>query len=282
MSSEEVNKASKFKGFFVRIISALILLPIAVGSIWYGGAAFQVLLVVGGYLMMREWLALTKIEPKGFGDIYAMGFSLLSIYCFYIYFNSLEGLPVDFFASIFALFVLSFAAIYKFENSKAHAIKWLILGILYVGLPLGSLYWLHLVAGYKWVLWLFLIVWGTDIGGYLFGKFIGGPKLAPKISPKKTWAGLFGGVILAVCFSYLALLYLNMVPLPPFPYAALVLPLIAQMGDIGESHIKRRFNVKDSSNLIPGHGGILDRVDGLVFVAPVVAIGFAALYLDSF
>lgn len=281
MSTETSNNTQNSSGFFVRVISALVLLPIAIVAIWYASWTFQVLLLVGGYLMIREWLSLTKVEPQDFADKYAMGSSLLMILMAYMVFGVPDQDKFTLYASMAAFALLTIRMVIGTHN-KPRAFKWIVFGLIYVGLPLISLYWLHITAGYKWVLWVFLIVWGTDIGGYVFGKTVGGPKLAPRISPKKTWSGLIGGMVFAMGLSYLAVLYLDMVPLPPFPYAAVVLPILAQIGDIGESYIKRKFNAKDSSNLIPGHGGILDRVDGLVLVAPVVAIGFAFLHLDSF
>ena len=129
---------------------------------------------------------------------------------------------------------------------------------------------------FEMVLWLMFVVWATDIGGYVFGKSLGGPKLLPKISPKKTWSGLLGGMLFACVVSYFFILtmrhfevYLSM---PFFVGSSAVLAVISQMGDLFESRIKRYLNIKDSSNLIPGHGGIFDRVDGLLFAAPVVAL----------
>jgi len=114
-------------------------------------------------------------------------------------------------------------------------------------------------------LWLFLITWLTDIGGYIFGKFIGGPKLT-KISPNKTWSGALGSFVLSQ-FSFL-IFYLE----PNFTYGfyifviQLFLSLIGQVGDLLMSYIKRKNNIKDSSKLIPGHGGFLDRMDGLIWI----------------
>lgn len=123
------------------------------------------------------------------------------------------------------------------------------------------------------LIYLLAVVWATDIGAYFAGRSIGGPKLAPRISPKKTWAGLFGGMLSAVAVGGILSLFF------PFPTdivsAALLsagLAVVAQAGDLFESWMKRVAGVKDSSNLIPGHGGILDRVDGLTFSAPALAV----------
>jgi phosphatidate cytidylyltransferase len=117
------------------------------------------------------------------------------------------------------------------------------------------------------VFYLLLTVWGADIGAFAAGKLIGGAKLVPSISPSKTWAGLFGGIVLASVMGYFTSLFLG----ARHPAVALILSAIlacvAQLGDLFESYFKRRCGVKESGDLIPGHGGVLDRIDGLVFAA---------------
>ena len=114
------------------------------------------------------------------------------------------------------------------------------------------------------------VVWGVDIGGYIVGSTVKGPKLAPKISPNKTWSGLLGGILLAVAVSYGVMVLFKVSPQVSAYYLIMagIIAAIAQVGDLIESYIKRRLNLKDSSNLIPGHGGIFDRIDGLIFAAP--------------
>ena len=112
------------------------------------------------------------------------------------------------------------------------------------------------------------LVWATDIGAFFAGRTIGGPKLAPALSPNKTWAGLIGGVLLATVYS--AVMMRWGIPLS-FVIATPALAVLAQLGDLYESGLKRRAGVKDSGSILPGHGGVLDRLDGLVPVAPVIA-----------
>ncbi|MBT3397060.1 MAG: phosphatidate cytidylyltransferase [Alphaproteobacteria bacterium] len=125
------------------------------------------------------------------------------------------------------------------------------------------------------VLWLFLSVWSCDTGAYFAGRGIGGPKLAPRISPKKTWSGLLGGMFLAAVASVLLAVLLQQKDAALFAALGALLALISQCGDLAESALKRHFDVKDSGALIPGHGGILDRVDGVLFAAPVLALAVA-------
>lgn len=154
---------------------------------------------------------------------------------------------------------------------------WLTGGLVYIAVPCGALIWLrgddH--AGMITIFWLFAVVWTADIGAYLSGRAIGGPKLAPRISPKKTWAGFIGGISLAglVAASF-ALAWEGDNPVFLGLWGVIV-AIASQVGDLFESAAKRHFGVKDSSNLIPGHGGILDRVDALV----VGAVALAAMKL---
>ena len=156
---------------------------------------------------------------------------------------------------------------------------WKIAGIFYVAIPCASVIWLrnlsftdHPNGGAGVVLFVMLCVWATDIGAYFTGRRVGGPKLAPKISPNKTWAGLGGGVVSAAIVGGICTIFS---PYPPSIFAGIdlgiLLALISQGGDLFESWLKRRVGAKDSGTLIPGHGGLLDRVDGMVVALPVYA-----------
>ena len=153
-----------------------------------------------------------------------------------------------------------------------HLPPWLRLvsGFVYLLPGCACLWWLRLDghAGLRNTLFLLLVVWASDVGAYLAGRLVGGPKLAPRISPGKTWSGGIGGLcasaLVGVCFgSGFAV------------FAAVLLAVVSQLGDLAESAVKRGFGVKDSGHTIPGHGGLLDRVDGLIVAAPLAA-GLAA------
>jgi phosphatidate cytidylyltransferase len=151
-------------------------------------------------------------------------------------------------------------------------------GVLYLGLPAVALVWLRAdpEKGGGWpVLWLLLVVWATDVTAFAVGRTVGGPRLAPAVSPGKTWSGLAGGIVGAMIVGGLA----GRIAWGGGAGAALlagILAVVAQIGDLGESLLKRRAGVKDSGHLIPGHGGALDRLDGLLFAAPAFA-GVVAL-----
>ena len=154
---------------------------------------------------------------------------------------------------------------------------WRSVGIPYLALPLLALFYLRAEPsfGFLALIWLLVVIWATDSFAYFAGRLIGGPKLS-RFSPKKTWAGLGGGAAGAALASAVVVILAKLpVVWVPVLLAAIV-AVVSQMGDIFESALKRHFNVKDSSNLIPGHGGILDRIDGLMFAA-LFCVGISLL-----
>jgi phosphatidate cytidylyltransferase len=157
------------------------------------------------------------------------------------------------------------------NTGRAKVFKWQILAVLWCVLPALSLFWLYRIDAY-FMLWLWLTVWATDIGGYVVGRLMGKHPLCPSISPKKTVEGLVGGVLFSMLVSGLSHQYLKAFDgghsFGWYLLAGGLVALLAQAGDILESRLKRYFLVKDSGRLIPGHGGMLDRVDGLLLTAP--------------
>ena len=147
-------------------------------------------------------------------------------------------------------------------------------GLAYVALAGAALLWLRddPVAGRANVLFLLLVVWAGDIGAYLIGRWIGGPRLAPRISPGKTWSGAVGGLLAAVAAGLVAAHVLSDAATWRVVVVAAALGIVAQAGDLLESFVKRRLEVKDSGHLIPGHGGLFDRLDGVLAAAPVAAV----------
>ncbi len=158
-------------------------------------------------------------------------------------------------------------------KSIKHKLSWKITAVLYTAIPCASLIFImNHHQGQKIVTWLILTIWITDIFAYFCGRGIGGPKLLPKISPNKTWSGLIGGILAATIFGYYAGNYLGSDCPEMLISLTALLAIYAQIGDLIESWIKRMFDIKDSGTMIPGHGGILDRVDGIILTAPKVAL----------
>lgn len=248
----------------LRIISALILAPVVLGAIFYGDPAYNIMVAIAGATMAWEWEKMITGKTTAVSVIMASTATMVSF----------VGAT---FPEISLPVIAAAALLVYFKSGKKMLLSF---GVFYICIPVMSLIYIgytNMEYSYEVVLWLLFVVWATDIGGYVFGKSLGGPKLAPKISPKKTWSGLLGGMLFACVVSYFFVMVLNQhfeghLSMRFFVIASAILAVVSQMGDIFESRIKRYLNVKDSSNLIPGHGGIFDRVDGLLFAAPVVAL----------
>lgn len=159
-------------------------------------------------------------------------------------------------------------------RGKPQAALWGLGGVVYVAALYYSVLTLRQDAlyGLESILFLFAVVWGADVGAYFAGRAIGGPKLAPRISPKKTWAGFAGGLVTAALGGLAVLWLAKVAPGPRHVVLAGVLAVASVAGDLFESGFKRHFDVKDSGSLIPGHGGFLDRLDGFVFAAVAAAL----------
>ncbi len=155
---------------------------------------------------------------------------------------------------------------------------WLMGGFFYIAGPCLALFYLRSdpVMGMETLFWLMAVVWSTDTGAYVIGSTIGGPKMSPVISPKKTWSGLLGGIGFAGLVGYLTALILQKSSVLPLVGWSAVIGAFSQAGDLAESWVKRRFGVKDTGTILPGHGGLFDRVDGLLAAAlAVAAVGMA-------
>ena len=258
------GKPAKWGDLGIRTASALILVPLVIACIWFGGIWFKgfVLLLTG--LIAHEWAAI--VHPKNPGQ-YAL--HMASALCGTV-------LPEMFGVEGALLAILGLALIsgflVRFGNSVSS--KWSYFGICYVGLPAIALILLRNDPDYGFaaIFWIFLIVWAADILAYFAGRIIGGPKLAPVISPKKTWAGLGGAVAGSALVSSIFAYTIHLNGILILAVLAGSLAVVEQAGDLFESALKRFHGVKDSGTLIPGHGGAIDRVDGLITVAVIAAL----------
>jgi phosphatidate cytidylyltransferase len=259
--------ALKDTGLRVRVLSALVLIPVALAAVMLGAPYFDLLVVVAGMLMAWEWARLCndgRVTPAG---VLAIATAAAAVGASY-FFGAEPALLVVVSGAIVAALV---AAITR------QGPGWMALGTLYASLPCVAILWLRAdpAFGLATILWLLILVWAIDCGAYVVGRGVGGPKLAPVISPKKTWSGLAGGVAAAGAVGGVAGLLIDGAAPLALALISAALALVEQAGDLAESAVKRRFGAKDSSGLIPGHGGLLDRIDGLVAVIVVVALAAA-------
>jgi phosphatidate cytidylyltransferase len=239
------------------------LAPLALGCIWIGGAAFAGLVALISVGLCYEWLGLCG-RRSAFAAILLFAALPLSVMLMAMG----ETLPV------FILLAVATAAGTALGRGLSPA-RPLAFGIPYLGLGAVALVWLRQPpeSGGVNVIVLLLVVWASDIGAYLAGRAFGGPRLAPVISPGKTWSGAVGGLVAAaaVGIAASAILGKGAPSWRPVVFAVL-LGVVSQAGDLFESHLKRHFGVKDSGNMIPGHGGLLDRLDAVLTAAPAAAL----------
>lgn len=231
-----------------------------------GPEIFAIFIVAGVVVLAWEWVKLTG-EGRFGATGAALAFTVVVIVA-----SAVAGQPALALAgaAVASLVVYVFA----WRSGRDHP-RWIAVGPLYIGLPAVALIWLRGgdEQGRQLILWLLLTVWATDIGAFFAGRLIGGPLLAPRISPKKTWAGLAGAIVSAGIVGTVASSVDSAAPATVLLAAAgVLLAIVAQAGDLGESWVKRRFGAKDSSQLIPGHGGLFDRVDGLIAAAVVLGL----------
>ena len=251
----------------LRIRSAAILAPLALGAVWGGGVWF--LLVVWGAIgvLALEWATMSAPEtPIRAGAVMAVMLLVAAVAVKIGYFRS-AWLAV----ALGAVVVWAVAMFWRRDDGPVHEA----FGVLYLGAPMVSLLWLRSGAvGRDWTLMLLASTWSADIGAYVGGSLIGGPKLWPRISPKKTWSGFGAGILAAMAAAEAVSFAMPEQGGPTTSWAwsaGLVVGLATMAGDLCESMLKRGFGVKDSGSIIPGHGGLLDRVDGLMFATLAMA-----------
>lgn len=247
----------KYTDLFVRTASAAILLAVALGAAYLGGLAAGIVTALFAVLVQFEWgnitgSSMTRTTP--FAVAIAAAILLAS-----------TG-PM---AVALAIAALAIGGAAVFGRGV-----WLPAGVVYAA-ALG----LSLIAirvapdyGFDALVFVLAIVWATDSGAFFAGRSIGGPKLWPRISPKKTWAGAVGGLFAAVAAGLLVAKLTGAPVTPALAFVCMILSIFCQLGDLFESWLKRHFGAKDSGNIIPGHGGVMDRVDGLTFAAAAAVL----------
>ncbi len=252
-------------GLVRRILSALVLAPPCLAAVYYGSPWFELMLALAAFEMAREWarlcdngrsmpaaaiLAVGGIAAIGLASRIGVGEALLAV---------------------IATAVVTFVVVLPRGRTLA---TWLAAGAPVVALPCLAFISLRFGTGQgrELCFWLLAAVWATDIGAYAVGRTVGGPKLWPRVSPKKTWSGLLGGVVAAGIVGYVTSRLLGNDHALALIVGGFIVAVVSQGGDLAESAVKRHFDVKDAGTLIPGHGGLLDRVDGLITAAPALVL----------
>jgi phosphatidate cytidylyltransferase len=248
------------RNLLMRIAAALVLAPLAIGAAYAGGWYWIALVTLGAIGLFVEWLAVTYTARNV--PVSAAGVVALVLSAPFLAIGNVNAALV---VLALGLVAVSFRA--------AEPRIWAAAGFLYAAAAQAAsiLVRLDQAKGLSALILVLLVVWATDIGGYFAGRAIGGPKLWPRVSPKKTWAGAIGGFVasLLVAIGFSAS---DLGKTLPLVILAAMLSVAAQLGDLFESAIKRRFGVKDSGHIIPGHGGVMDRLDGFVAAIVLAAI----------
>lgn len=264
LPKSEPEKAAVRPGEIVlRIASALVLAAVALGATLYSPWTFLVLVMVGGGLAVWEWGRLTR--GNGFD-----GTALISAVAV-----GAAAVLISLRQPNLAALILTAVSVAIFVTQPTRSESaWSLAGLLYVALPAAALVWLRgdPVLGAIAVVYLFVVAWTTDTASYAAGRLIGGPKLAPRISPRKTWSGFIIGALTPALVGIAFAFALKSTSALWLALVSVALALACQAGDLTESWVKRRFGAKDMSRMIPGHGGLLDRIDGVLFAAVVAAL----------
>jgi phosphatidate cytidylyltransferase len=270
MTSPSPAKRFNWSNLRIRVASATVLVPTVVAAVWFGNVWFLGLILVGVALLAREWAEMSA-RRAALGVAVAIGAAVaISVIVAFLGHYYITW-PVVITGALAAALMARGAL-----ERRADAAY----GVIYIAPAVIAMIWLRRMdAGLSWTLLLFTVTWFADIFAFAVGSALKGPKLWPRYSPNKTWSGFFGGLVAASLGAIGIVALSGVLPaLPdlhlPWPVAAaigLLGGLATMAGDLWESMLKRRFGVKDSGDLIPGHGGVLDRVDGLMFAAIVVA-----------
>ncbi|MBF0622050.1 MAG: phosphatidate cytidylyltransferase [Magnetococcales bacterium] len=252
-----------------RILSTIVLVPLVLLLLLKGEPLHYLLVLIPlSAGLLYEWHGLFKpIAPLRY--ILSVAAGVLILLQGYGFAFPLVLIPFGWF---FLLFLQELASGRAVDHDGLSGMLVHFFGVLYIALPLSMLLMVAQVAqGSDWIIYIFSILWSTDSGAYFVGKAIGKHKFSPRVSPNKTWEGTLGGLFMAALIGTGVAVFLEL-PMPL--WHAVTLSMIAssfgQIGDLAESYIKRVVKIKDSGNLIPGHGGLLDRLDSLLFAAPII------------
>lgn len=246
-----------------RLVSAIVMAALALGSALVSVWTFVALLIAAGVTVSWEWGRL--VRKAGFDAIAGIQSAAVASVAVAV---ALSRPGLALIAAIVALVGTGLLAV------SSLTVGWSLLGIAYSVLSTWSMVWLRSdpTLGATALLYLLLVAWTTDTASYGGGRLVGGPKLAPSISPRKTWSGLLAGILAPALVGYAFALFLQDTSAWRLTLVSIVIAAACQAGDLGESAVKRRFGIKDMSNLIPGHGGLLDRIDGLLIAAIAAAL----------
>ena len=259
-----LGRGSSRSNLSARALSALVLGPLVLAAVYWGGAAFDAVVMACALISCREWARMVAGGSSAPTALLFLGVGAAYVAVVAVGPNAALGVVI-----VATAAALAVSRLIAHPNSIAIAS-----GVPYLGLPVIALVCLRgdAVNGLGLLMFLVLVVWANDIAAYAVGRTVGGPKLAPSVSPNKTWSGSIGGVLFGAGIASAAAAVFSLGHPAIMAAVGAVLGVAGQAGDLFESFIKRRFKVKDSGVLIPGHGGMLDRVDSILTGAVFLAV----------
>lgn len=262
-----------------RVASAIVLIPLALVAAYMGGWAFALFWLAAGIATMVEWTNMTRVEPlRAVQAVFGIGLAVLTAFF-------MTGIGFNPSVLVGLAFLIVGTLLSRGGTGRLWAATGFVYAVVIVVVP--PIVREHPNLGLLGLLWMFAVVWTTDIAAYFTGRSLGGPKLWPAVSPKKTWSGFLGGLVAATLAGFLIAWGAQRLGLVhPFSLRnTIILSAIAsvasQLGDLGESALKRHCDVKDSSHLIPGHGGVMDRLDGFWAVALIMGLVLLLIQLAA-
>ncbi len=248
--------------FWTRVATSFVLAPVALGAVYYGSPAFELAVAAMAAAVIWEFVHISNNDGFPRRAVIVMAATLASV----------ALAVIDTLLGFFVVFFVWLGLFFTSRDSDQTGSSSLESALLYGAVPAVCMIVVYEQGAAETVFWLLAVIWGTDIGGYVAGRLIGGPKLAPRISPNKTWAGAIGGLV-AASAAGMAVTFAAGVGWAPLAILfAVALSIVGQFGDLAESRFKRRHGVKDSGTWVPGHGGVMDRIDGLWAAVPVAAV----------
>jgi phosphatidate cytidylyltransferase len=245
----------------LRIISAFAMAAVAIGTAWLGGPVFATVWTIVALVVLKEWVGI--VWPEAPLPVRALATGA-------VFFAAMAAYSQNFWLAFIGFDLGAIAVAFSVSGRR----KDIAVGLIYAVALAASVIACrgHIPAGMIVICWIFAAVWGTDTLAYFTGRALGGPKLWPAVSPKKTWSGAIGGLVGAVLLSFVVLKAFGISVRPSHIILTLLFSVATQSGDLFESAIKRRFGVKDSGSIIPGHGGAMDRLDGFIFAVALALV----------
>lgn len=266
ISTSVATRKPTWKNLGVRIVSALVLIAICLAPFYFGGALWAILIVILGARLMWEWVKMS--DPEATHLALAIAITGLIISVTYVYTQAF---------SLAVIAALAGTALAMMERARRGGGLWSGLGFLYITIPAMLIVGLRghdigfSAPGFLLLIFMIAIVAAADTGAYFGGSYFKGPKIAPKLSPKKTWSGFASGFIAGSLMGAVCAFLSGFSPLTGL-LLAMPIVILSVLGDFLESGLKRRLEVKDSGDLLPGHGGLLDRLDSLLMVVAGVSV----------